>query len=82
MFHVNTEDRQFSFAGCVILLVAFFQQRSFRIFAISVGFCMDSPVMERVRLEEAKVTLVLPGNSVFMSFHVFALTIFANKIWD
>ena len=57
-------------------------KKSFRIFAISVGFCLHSPGIVEVKLGWVEVTLVFPGNRVLMSFHVFVLSFFAIKNWD
>jgi len=57
-------------------------KKSFRICAISVGFCLHSPDMGWVKLGGVEVTLVLHGNRVLMSFHAFALSLFAIKNWD
>jgi len=57
-------------------------KESFKIFAISVGFCLHSPDEGWVKLGGVEVALVLPGNRVLMSFHVFALSFPAIKNWD
>ena len=57
-------------------------KESFKIFAISVGFCLHSPDKGWVKLGRVEVALVLPSNRVLMSFHVFALSFLAIKNWD
>jgi len=61
--------------GGIILLAMFFPtdtKKSFKIFAISAGFCLHSSDKGWV-----EVALVLPGSRVLMSFHVFALSFLA-----
>ena len=73
------------FRGGIILLATFFPtdtKKSFKIFAISAGFCFHSPDKGWVKLGGVEVTLVLPGSRVLMSFHVFALSFLAIKNWD
>ena len=96
MFHVNKMRTHSSFLQCesccfgeeLFSWPCFFQQiqrnhlKSFKIFAISVGFCLHSPDKRWVNLGGVEVALVLPGNRVFMSFHVFALSVLAIKNWD
>ena len=57
-------------------------KKSFKIFAISAGFCLHSPDKDWVKLGGSEVALVLPGNRVLMSFHAFALSFLAIKNWD
>ena len=57
-------------------------KKSFKIFAISAGFCLHSPDKGWVKLEGVEVALVLPGNRVLMSLHVFALPFLGIKNWD
>ena len=71
--------------GGIILLAMFFPtdtNKCFKIFAISAGFCLHSPDKGWIKLGEVEVALVLPGNRVFMNFHVFALSFLAIKNWD
>ena len=53
-------------------------KKSFKIFAISAGFCLHSPDKGWVKLGGVEVALVLPGNGVLISFHVFALSFLAK----
>ena len=67
--------------GGIILLAMFFPtdtKKSFKIFAISVGFCLHSPDKDWVKLGGVEVALALPGNRVLMSFHVFGTVISCN----
>ena len=67
------------------LLAMFFPtdtKKSFKIFAISAGFCLYSPDKGWVKLGGVEVALVLPGSKVLMSFHIFALSFLAIKNWD
>jgi len=57
-------------------------KRSFKIFAISAGFCFHSSDKEWVKLGGVEVALVLPGIEVLMSFLVFALSFLAIRSWD
>jgi len=68
--------------GGIILLAMFFPtdtKKSFKIFAISVRFCLHPPDKGWIKLGGLEVALVLTGNRVLMSFHVFALPFLAIK---
>jgi len=70
--------------GGIILLAMFFPtdaKKSFKIFAISAGVCLHSPDKGWVKLGRVEVALVLLGNRVLMSFHVFALPFLPIKNW-
>ena len=70
--------------GGITLLAMFFltdTKKSFKIFAISAGFCLHSPDKGWVKLGGVEVALVLPGNRVLMSFHVLHCH-FLQLNWD
>ena len=70
--------------GEIIFLAIFFPtdtKKSLKIFAISAGFCLHSPDKGWFKLVGVEVALVLPGNRILMSFHVFALSFLAIKNW-